>query len=183
MANAMIPVPRTNTTQGVPVAPVAVDVDAAVRSSQVKDPLSSLNLRGLRVLKFGGSSVATPDRIRDAGRIVLNTATDNPVVVVVSAFQGVTNALLDCATRAERRDAEYVRVYDEIAARHHAAIDSLLGGEQGADRFRSSPDSSAARRMADQRRSAGTDPTTRPRLSAPRWMLRRSRSGLTSTAS
>ena len=117
--------------QEAPVAPVAVEVGAAVRSSQGKDLLSSLNLRGLRVLKFGGSSVATPDRIRDAGRIVLNTANDNPVVVVVSAFQGVTNALLDCATRAERRDAEYVRVYDEIAARHHAAIDSLLGGDQG----------------------------------------------------
>src|SRR6266850_846212 len=131
MANAMMPVPGTNTTQEAPVAPVAVEVGAAVRSSQGKDLLSSLNLRGLRVLKFGGSSVATPDRIRDAGRIVLNTANDNPVVVVVSAFQGVTNALLDCATRAERRDAEYVRVYDEIAARHHAAIDSLLGGDQG----------------------------------------------------
>ena len=32
----------------------------------------------MRVLKFGGSSLATPDRIRDVGRIVLNTVNGTP---------------------------------------------------------------------------------------------------------
>src|SRR5438105_433524 len=44
----------------------------------------------MRVLKFGGSSLATPDRIRDVGRIVLSTVNATPAVVVVSAFQFVT---------------------------------------------------------------------------------------------
>ena len=87
--------------------------------------------RGTRVLKFGGSSLATPDRIRDVGRIVLNTVNGTPAVVVVSAFQGVTNQLLDCARLAERRDPEYEQAYDRIAARHRSAIDSLLGRHQG----------------------------------------------------
>jgi aspartokinase/homoserine dehydrogenase 1 len=79
------------------------------------------------VLKFGGSSLATPDRIEGVGRIVFDTQTDTPAVVVVSAFQGVTNQLLECARMAERRDPEYEQAYDRIAARHRAAIDSLLG--------------------------------------------------------
>ena len=60
----------------------------------------------------------------------MNTATENPVVVVVSALQGVTNALLDCASLAERRDADYARVYDEIAgtATLKVAADIPAGG-------------------------------------------------------
>jgi aspartokinase/homoserine dehydrogenase 1 len=84
-------------------------------------------LRRTRVLKFGGSSLATPDRIKGVGRIVFDTPTDAPAVVVVSAFQGVTNQLLECARLAERRDPEYEQAYDRIAVRHRAAIDSLLG--------------------------------------------------------
>ena len=76
----------------------------------------------MRVLKFGGSSLATPDRVKDAGRIVLNSMNGTPAVVVVSAFQGVTNQLLDCARLAERRDPEYEQAYDRIAARHRSAI-------------------------------------------------------------
>src|SRR5205807_6463804 len=47
-------------------------------------------------------------------------------VVVVSAFQGVTNRLLDCARLAERSDAAYRREYDAIAARHRATVDGLF---------------------------------------------------------
>ena len=84
----------------------------------------------MRVLKFGGSSLATPDRIRAVGRIVVNTVNGSPAVIVVSAFQGVTNQLLDCARLAERRDPEYEQAYERIAARHRSAIDSLLGRHQ-----------------------------------------------------
>ena len=84
----------------------------------------------MRVLKFGGSSLATPDRIRAVGRIVANTVNGGPAVIVVSAFQGVTNQLLDCARLAERRDPECEQAFDRIAARHRSAIDSLLGRRQ-----------------------------------------------------
>jgi len=85
----------------------------------------------MRVLKFGGSSLATPDRIRDVGRIVRNTVNGSPAVIVVSAFQGVTNQLLECARLAERRDPEHEQAYDTIAARHRSAVDNLLGRHQG----------------------------------------------------
>jgi bifunctional aspartokinase / homoserine dehydrogenase 1 len=54
-----------------------------------------------------------------------------PAIVVVSAFQGVTNQLLDCARLAERGDPAYEQVYDGIAARHRSAIESLLGRRPG----------------------------------------------------
>jgi len=84
----------------------------------------------MRVLKFGGSSLATPDRIRDVARIVLNTVNGTPAIIVVSAFQGVTNQLLDCARLAERRDSASEQAYDRIAARHRSTIDSLLDGDE-----------------------------------------------------
>src|SRR5262245_44252609 len=84
------------------------------------------------VLKFGGSSLATPDRIRDVGRIVLDAARSEPIIVVVSAFQGVTNQLLECARLAERGDAGADRALEKIVARHHQAATTLLGARRGA---------------------------------------------------
>src|SRR5215467_379812 len=80
----------------------------------------------VRILKFGGSSVGTPDRIVTVGRIVLDAAATPPGVVVVSAFQGVTNDLLECARQAERRSATWERGFEAIAARHRAAVECLV---------------------------------------------------------
>src|SRR5262245_37616577 len=86
----------------------------------------------MKVLKFGGSSLATPDRIRDVGRIVLEAARAEPIIVVVSAFQGITNQLLDCARLAERGDPAADRALEKVAARHHDAATALLGPRRGA---------------------------------------------------
>jgi aspartokinase/homoserine dehydrogenase 1 len=85
----------------------------------------------MRVLKFGGSSLATPDRVREAGRIVLNSVNGSPAVVVVSAFQGVTNQLIDCARLAERRAPECEELFEKVATRHRSAVDTLIGRAQG----------------------------------------------------
>ena len=46
-----------------------------------------------RVLKFGGTSVGTAGALRSALEIAETAARERPVVVVVSALSGVTNAL------------------------------------------------------------------------------------------
>ena len=81
----------------------------------------------MRVLKFGGSSVSSPDRIRDVRKIVLQTATRERVVVVVSAFQNVTNQLLECAQLASKGDQSYHALFGRIADRHKEAVDALVG--------------------------------------------------------
>lgn len=93
----------------------------------------------MKVLKFGGSSLATPERIREVARIVARAARNDRIVVVVSAFQGVTNQLLECARLAEAGNASYESRFAEIARRHRSAVSSLLGRQS----------TSAARKQID----------------------------------
>src|SRR6266403_567048 len=80
----------------------------------------------MKILKFGGSSLSTPATIRGVGRILLDARRDGPVIGVVSAFQGVTNQLLECAHLAERADASYDEMFEQIARRHRAAVSQLI---------------------------------------------------------
>src|SRR5262249_22084351 len=66
------------------------------------------------------------ERIADAGRIVLGSINGTPTVVVVSAFQGVTNQLLECARLAEQGRTACEEAYERIAVRHRDAVAALL---------------------------------------------------------
>jgi len=79
------------------------------------------------VLKFGGSSLATPATIRQVQKIILDARRDEAVTVVVSAFAGVTNQLLECARLAERRAQTFEGAFDALARRHRSAVTSLVG--------------------------------------------------------
>ncbi len=58
----------------------------------------------LIVQKFGGTSVANLDRIRNVARRVAKTHEDgNDVVVILSAMAGVTDTLIDMANQISRR--------------------------------------------------------------------------------
>ena len=48
----------------------------------------------MKVLKFGGSSLATAERVHKVVEIVESATVDGPVAVVVSAFGGVTDDLI-----------------------------------------------------------------------------------------
>ena len=109
--------------------------DDRLESRAQLDPSADLPLvDGLRVFKFGGSSLATPDCIRAMGRIVLDRIDGRPAVVVVSAFQGATDHLLECARLAARNDPAWELVYGRIAAQHRCAVDSLLSGGRAGTR-------------------------------------------------
>jgi aspartokinase/homoserine dehydrogenase 1 len=88
----------------------------------------------LRVLKFGGSSLATPGRVRRAARIVDDAARSSPIVMVVSAFHGTTNALLECAQLAQHDVEAATAACEAIAARHRAAANALIGRDDRATR-------------------------------------------------
>ena len=86
----------------------------------------------MKVLKFGGSSLASPERVVDVGKIVLNAARQEPVIVVVSAFQGITNELIECVHLAAVSDDRCETKFAAIADRHLAATDELIGKRRGA---------------------------------------------------
>src|SRR5262245_775872 len=82
----------------------------------------------MKILKFGGSSLATPARVREVGRIVLAARRQEAVILVVSAFQGVTNDLIACARAAERGDTRYLSQLSDLSKRHRSAVRRLVRG-------------------------------------------------------
>ena len=57
----------------------------------------------MKVLKFGGTSVANAENIKKVTEIVANTDADK-AVVVVSALGGVTDLLLNALDLASKKD-------------------------------------------------------------------------------
>ncbi len=73
------------------------------------------------VMKFGGSSVAQAERIRQVCEIVKSRLPQSPVVVA-SAFRGVTDELLNLARASLQGDASLL---DRIRSRHLAIARKL----------------------------------------------------------
>ncbi|HTS02720.1 MAG TPA: lysine-sensitive aspartokinase 3 [Thermoanaerobaculia bacterium] len=86
------------------------------------------------VLKFGGTSVGTAERIRDVACLVARRGGD-PCVVVVSAMGGVTDELvgLKISSNGKERAAADAGL-ERLAQRHRHALDALQlpSGEKGA---------------------------------------------------
>lgn len=84
----------------------------------------------MKVLKFGGSSVGTPERIKGLINILkAYHARGDRFTVVFSAFSGVTDSLLDMSRRAAAGDESWRESFEKFAKRHQDAIFELVGGE------------------------------------------------------
>lgn len=79
----------------------------------------------MRVLKFGGSSVADAGRLRAVANIVAAHQAQTRVVVVVSAMAGVTDMLLHTARQIQMGDADWHGTLATVAERHQAAYRHL----------------------------------------------------------
>ncbi|NWF89499.1 MAG: bifunctional aspartate kinase/homoserine dehydrogenase I [Ignavibacteriaceae bacterium] len=81
----------------------------------------------MRILKFGGSSVGTPDRIIQVIEI-LKTYIDKKLLtaVVFSAFQGVTDNLILLAKKAVAGDKSYLDDIEKLQQRHLSAVEKLI---------------------------------------------------------
>jgi aspartate kinase len=81
----------------------------------------------LRIVKFGGTSVGDAVRIRKVVEIIRDAARYSDVVVVVSAMSGVTNKLVEAATRSEAGDFPPVeRILQELHDRHRTVLAELI---------------------------------------------------------
>jgi aspartate kinase len=80
------------------------------------------------VMKFGGTSVGSPEAIAQTAQIIASYSTDWPqIAVIVSAMSGVTNTLIRSATAAAGGDENiYENCIDEIRTRHHGTISALF---------------------------------------------------------
>lgn len=79
----------------------------------------------MKVLKFGGSSVATPSRIRPVIEII-KPYLAGEVAVVFSAFGGVTDELLEISKMALDGNQQYRQRADQLEKRHLEAVRELV---------------------------------------------------------
>jgi len=72
----------------------------------------------MKILKFGGSSIATPENIYQVFTIIQEQLIHNELAVVFSAFGGVTENLLSTAKLAGASDLAYRKELNALADRH-----------------------------------------------------------------
>ncbi len=77
-------------------------------------------------MKFGGTSVGSVKSILSLKEIVEAEARTQPVIVVVSALNGITDKLIAMSQMAKQGDEHYREEFDAIVRRHHSMIDTII---------------------------------------------------------
>ena len=80
----------------------------------------------MKVLKFGGTSVGSVKSIFSLKKIVEAEARTQPVIVVVSALNGITDKLIATSQMAKNGDERYREEFDDMVKRHHQMIDTII---------------------------------------------------------
>ena len=78
----------------------------------------------MKVLKFGGTSVGSPERIRGVKKII--ESQQEPCIIVVSAFSGITDELKKAGELASARDEEYKALVERIILKHEEFSAQLI---------------------------------------------------------
>ena len=81
----------------------------------------------MKLLKFGGSSVGSPQRIMQVIDILNDYAAKKELTAVVfSAFQGVTDSLISLGKKAIIGDLGYLADIENLLQRHITAVNELI---------------------------------------------------------
>ena len=84
----------------------------------------------MKVMKFGGTSVGSVKSILSLKKIVETEARTQPVVVVVSALDGITDKLIATSKMAKQGDEHYREEFDAMVTRHHQMIEAIITDDQ-----------------------------------------------------
>ncbi|MBX3240212.1 MAG: aspartate kinase [Chitinophagaceae bacterium] len=82
----------------------------------------------MKIMKFGGTSVGKPERMRQVANLI--TKDDEAKIVVLSALSGTTNSLVsigDALARGDKQGAE--KIIDALQAHYYSFIKELLKKE------------------------------------------------------
>jgi aspartokinase/homoserine dehydrogenase 1 len=80
----------------------------------------------MKILKFGGTSVANAENIKLVLDIVINKAQEENLVVVVSALSKVTDLLQSAAFKAASNDESFKDIVVEIEKKHLETLKQLI---------------------------------------------------------
>jgi len=78
----------------------------------------------MKVMKFGGTSVGSPERMKDVSSLI--TKSGEPVLVVLSAMSGTTNSLLEISDYLYKKNPEGANeVINRLEKKYMAHVDEL----------------------------------------------------------
>lgn len=80
----------------------------------------------MRVLKFGGTSLADKDAIDRVLSIIKSRVENEHVIIVISALSGVTDQLYRLAKLSSLNDPQFTSLLNSLKNRHFILIDDLL---------------------------------------------------------
>lgn len=80
----------------------------------------------MKVLKFGGTSVAHSQNILLVEKIIKSESVKNRVVVIVSALHGVTDQLIKAAENASVQDEKYIQIIQNLEEKHINLVKELF---------------------------------------------------------
>jgi len=84
----------------------------------------------MKVMKFGGTSVGKPERMRQVSQLI--TKDKEATIVVLSALSGTTNALVEIGNSIASGDREVARQQiEKLEAHYQSFIKELVKGEKG----------------------------------------------------
>ena len=80
----------------------------------------------MKVLKFGGTSVAHSQNILLVEKIIKDESLKNKIIVIVSALHGVTDQLIRAAEYASVKDENYVQIIQNLEEKHISLVKDLF---------------------------------------------------------
>ena len=80
----------------------------------------------MKILKFGGTSVQNAKMINEVIKIIKNSLKKDKIAVVVSAFSGITDKIIQAGQNAAKGDDKHLEDFKEIEKRHMEAIKFLI---------------------------------------------------------
>ena len=80
----------------------------------------------MKILKFGGSSVAHSQNILLVENIIKKEASEGRIVVIVSALHGVTDQLIKAAESASVQDEDYHKIVQDLEEKHIHLVKELI---------------------------------------------------------
>ena len=83
----------------------------------------------MKVMKFGGTSVGTPQRMKDVTKLV--TASGEPVLVVFSAMSGTTNSLVEISDYLYKKNPEGANeVINKLEQKYMKHVEELYSTDE-----------------------------------------------------
>ncbi|MBK1897915.1 bifunctional aspartate kinase/homoserine dehydrogenase I [Chryseobacterium paridis] len=80
----------------------------------------------MKVLKFGGTSVANAQAVLQVEKIIKKESANQRIVVIVSALHGVTDVLINTAELASQSDENYLQHLKDLEEKHIAIVKELF---------------------------------------------------------